>query len=145
MEHENPFYQVGKLFTYKLSCELFQFSQEDIDTDYSALIMLKTQDKNLLLTWFLKCWNFTIGETVTTGQILLPCLTGLQAELRVLMFWHTSGCFDHWWNKWCKGTFASNTDTGVPQPQLIHMISLMKCKLKVTRSSTLPIPIPSRR
>lgn len=28
-EHENPFYQTGKLFTYKLTCELYSFSQGD--------------------------------------------------------------------------------------------------------------------
>jgi hypothetical protein len=28
----NPFYQLGKLFTYKLECELFQYSHERITT-----------------------------------------------------------------------------------------------------------------
>ena len=32
VEHENPFYQRGKLFTYKLSCELFEYSQEKFTT-----------------------------------------------------------------------------------------------------------------
>jgi len=35
VEHENPFYQLNKLYTYKLSCELFQYSQEDIDTGWT--------------------------------------------------------------------------------------------------------------
>ena len=26
VEHEDPFYQFGKLYTYKLTCELFQYS-----------------------------------------------------------------------------------------------------------------------
>lgn len=32
VEHENPFYQLGKLYTYKLTCELFTYSNEDFDT-----------------------------------------------------------------------------------------------------------------
>ena len=32
VEHENPFYQLGKLFTYKLSCELFTYNQEEFNT-----------------------------------------------------------------------------------------------------------------
>lgn len=31
--HENPFYQVGKLFVFKLECELFRYSGEDFDTN----------------------------------------------------------------------------------------------------------------
>jgi hypothetical protein len=33
VEHENPFYQSGKLYVYQLSCELFRYSHEDFDTD----------------------------------------------------------------------------------------------------------------
>jgi len=32
VEHENPFYQLGKLFSYQLTCELFQYSEEEFNT-----------------------------------------------------------------------------------------------------------------
>lgn len=32
IEHEQPFYQLGTNYTYKLQCELFQYEGEDIDT-----------------------------------------------------------------------------------------------------------------
>jgi hypothetical protein len=32
VEHENPFYQLGKLYSYQLTCELFQYSEEEFDT-----------------------------------------------------------------------------------------------------------------
>jgi len=32
VEHEQPFYQLGTNYTYKLQCELFQYENEDIDT-----------------------------------------------------------------------------------------------------------------
>ena len=37
VEHENPFYQLGKLYTFKLTCDLFEYSGEDFDTGVSAL------------------------------------------------------------------------------------------------------------
>ena len=37
VEHENPFYQLGKLYTYRLSCELFRYSHEKLDTGWSAI------------------------------------------------------------------------------------------------------------
>jgi hypothetical protein len=32
VEHEQPFYQLGTNYTYKLECELFQYEGEDLDT-----------------------------------------------------------------------------------------------------------------
>lgn len=32
VEATNPFFQVGKLYVYKLQCELYQYSNEEIDT-----------------------------------------------------------------------------------------------------------------
>lgn len=32
VEHENPFYQLGKLYTFKLSCQLYQYSHEEFNT-----------------------------------------------------------------------------------------------------------------
>ena len=32
MKHQDPFYQLGKLYVYKLQIELFQYSSERIDT-----------------------------------------------------------------------------------------------------------------
>ena len=37
VEHENPFYQLGKLFVFKMTCDLFEYSGEDFDTSIEAL------------------------------------------------------------------------------------------------------------
>jgi len=37
VEHENPFYQMNKLFVFKMSCDLFEYSGEDFDTEIPAL------------------------------------------------------------------------------------------------------------
>lgn len=43
VEHENPFYQVGKLFVFKLRCELFEYSGEDFDTGVSNIDLVEDQ------------------------------------------------------------------------------------------------------
>lgn len=37
VEHENPFYQLGKNYVYSLSVELFQFSEENINTQIDEI------------------------------------------------------------------------------------------------------------
>ena len=49
VEHENPFYQLGKLYTFKLSCELFSYSQEEIDTGFSEIDSLEDNRKEFSL------------------------------------------------------------------------------------------------
>lgn len=43
VEHENPFYQVGKLFVFKLQCELFEYSGEDFDTGNLNIDLVEDQ------------------------------------------------------------------------------------------------------
>jgi len=67
VEHENPFYQVGKLYTYELSCELFQYSQEDIETGWDEIDKFEDvqQDSVLSLTLTESIGTFVPGEPVT--------------------------------------------------------------------------------
>jgi hypothetical protein len=69
VEHENPFYQLGKLYTYKLSCELFQYSQEDIETGWSDIDTVESDNQataiNLTLT--ANTGTFLVGEPLTSG------------------------------------------------------------------------------
>jgi hypothetical protein len=37
VEHENPFYQLGNLYTYQLQCEVFTYSNEDFNTGNSVV------------------------------------------------------------------------------------------------------------
>ena len=79
VEHENPFYQVGKLFTYKLRCEVFTYSQEEIDTGISTIDTVEEERKKFAIELDLgtrhsssSYINFFEGETVyqvsgTTG------------------------------------------------------------------------------
>lgn len=50
VEHENPFYQLGKLYTYRLSCEVFDYStQHDFDTDITVIDSVEEDRKEFAL------------------------------------------------------------------------------------------------
>lgn len=69
VEHEAIFYQTGKLQTYDLTCELFEYSNEDLDTGITAIDNIEKenafQTKQTISTLSA---NFTVGETVTGSQ-----------------------------------------------------------------------------
>ena len=44
VEFQDPFYQVGKLYTYRLVCELFEYSSEVIDTGITQLDNIYEQE-----------------------------------------------------------------------------------------------------
>jgi hypothetical protein len=53
VQHQDPFYQLGKLYVYKLQVELFQYSSERIDTGIAAVDnfeTLKTFSTNITRT-----------------------------------------------------------------------------------------------
>ena len=42
VQHQDPFYQLGKLYVYKLQVELFQYASESIDTGIAAVDAFET-------------------------------------------------------------------------------------------------------
>ena len=70
VEHENPFYQVGKLFVFKLQCELFEYSGEDFDTGSYADLIELDQAYSLGLT--MSSTNaYSIGENITKNGVVV--------------------------------------------------------------------------
>ncbi len=47
VEHENPFYQVGKLYSYQLQCEVFTYSNEDFNTGATIIDELESNREGL--------------------------------------------------------------------------------------------------
>ena len=68
VEHETPFYQTGALPTFDLTCELFTYSDEKIDTGVEEVDVIE-QKQSLVRTFELESVSgtFTEGETVTGG------------------------------------------------------------------------------
>ena len=65
VEHEQPFYQLSNLATYKLRCELFEYNDEDFDTGTDIIDGIeRAYAYEYLLTLDSAGGGFTIGETV---------------------------------------------------------------------------------
>lgn len=70
VEHEQPFYQLGKTYTYKLSCELFRYQNEVIDTGNDVI------DGNIINDGFIQTYTMvgsgsfaTANATVVNGGV----------------------------------------------------------------------------
>ena len=68
VDHETPFYQAGALPTFDLTCELFTYSDEKLDTDIDEIDVIE-QKQSFVRTFELSSVSgtFTEGETVTGG------------------------------------------------------------------------------
>lgn len=51
VEGTDPFFQVGKLYVYKLQCEIYQFSHEEISTGVQEIDNNYASVDNSILTW----------------------------------------------------------------------------------------------
>ena len=74
VEHENPFYQLGKNYVYELKCELFEYEDEVIDTQVDEISDVVEQTgyiKNLTL----------IGAGVTVASVTAGIATGYVRQI----------------------------------------------------------------
>ena len=66
VEHENPFYQLGKLNVFKLQCETFEYSHEAFDTGIAELDGVEDSFAyQVSMTLGSGSGDFVHGETVT--------------------------------------------------------------------------------
>ena len=78
VEHEQPFYQLGKIHVWGLKCELFEFSDEQFDTGVTAIDQIE-QDFSVSITV-----NFATGGTgdFTVGEIVAGGTSNITAEVK---------------------------------------------------------------
>ena len=66
VEHENPFYQLGKLNVFKLQCETFEYSHEEIDVGIAELDNIEDKfSYQVSMVLGAGSGDFQIGEVVT--------------------------------------------------------------------------------
>ena len=65
VEHEDPFYQLGSTYVYKLKCELFEYEDEVIDTSIEV-IDTQVEDVGYITTLQL----IGIGRTATANAVI---------------------------------------------------------------------------
>ena len=69
VEAEKPFYQLGKGYVWECQCELFEYSDEEIDTGITDLDNIETAFANAITVGLVAggSGTFAAGETVTGG------------------------------------------------------------------------------
>ena len=99
VEHENPFYQLGKLYTYRLSCEVFTYSGEEIDTGFTDVDKVESDRKKFAIELGLGTQisgvtetNYFEGETVyqVLGESGSSALLGNATGTAVVTDWDSS-------------------------------------------------------
>tara|TARA_R110002074_G_scaffold140476_4_gene286609 strand:- start:3082 stop:4011 length:930 start_codon:yes stop_codon:yes gene_type:complete len=99
VEHENPFYQLGKLYTYRLSCEVFTYSGEEIDTGFTDVDKIESDRKKFAIELGLGTrisgvteTNYFEGETVyqVSGITGSSALLGSASGTAVVTDWDGS-------------------------------------------------------
>ena len=70
VEHEQPFYQLSNLSVYKMRCQLFEYTGEDMDTGVDALDSLEIKYAyRYILSLTDKTGDpFKVGETITSAS-----------------------------------------------------------------------------
>jgi hypothetical protein len=78
VEHDNPFYPLGQRYSFKLYCEAFKYTHEEIDTgesDMDAVVSAVAKyQKRLTITSSAEA--FTVGEEVYAGSVSAPHALG---------------------------------------------------------------------
>jgi len=77
VEHESPFYQLSNLPTYKMRCQLFEYSGEDLDTGIADVNSIQSDfGYRVSLTMDSAGAGYTVGENVTQTFTSGTILTG---------------------------------------------------------------------
>ena len=74
VEHDNPFYPLGQRYSFKLYCEAFKYTQEEMDTGESDMdavaAVVATYKKRLTLGS--GSGTYTVGEEIYAGLLANP-------------------------------------------------------------------------
>lgn len=124
VEHEQPFYQINNLPTFKLRCELFEYSGEDFDTNIGEVDDLEYEEGyNQILsfdsagTGTLIVGN-TLTQTLSSGVIVSGDVTYWNDSDLIAQITHV-GATDGNFHLFTLGT-ASFTDSA----SIVHNISI---------------------
>ena len=100
VEHEQPFYQAGKNYSFDITCELFQYSEEQLDTGIAAIDDIE-REQSASIDFVMTAGGsgtFAIGEAIYQGDNLASAtaegiVVSWNATTRTLRANDTSGIF----------------------------------------------------
>ena len=96
VEAEKPFYQLGKGYVWECQCELFEYSDEDLDTGIAEIDAIETAFANAITVNFATggSGDFTVGEIVAGGTSNVTAeVKAWDSTTRQLQVFNRSGVF----------------------------------------------------
>ena len=96
VEAEKPFYQLGKGYVWEVQCELFEYSDEDIDTGIAEIDAVEVAFANAITVNFATggTGDFTVGEIVAGGSSNVTAeVKAWDSSNRQLQVFNRSGIF----------------------------------------------------
>ena len=96
LEVERPFYQLGRNYVWECQCELFEYSDEEINTGITELDAIETAFANAITVGLVAggTGTFTVGETITGGTSNVTAeVKSFDAATRTLIVINRSGTF----------------------------------------------------
>jgi len=86
VEHENPFYQVGKLFVFKMQCELFEYSGEDFDTGIESIDIVEDEQAYTIQMNMATggSGDYTLNENLTLSGAVVGEVVAWRGDDRLL-------------------------------------------------------------
>jgi len=96
VEAEKPFYQLGKGYVWECQCELFEYSDEDLDTGIAEIDAIETAFANAITVNFATggSGDFTVGEIVAGGTSNVTAeVKAWDSSTRQLQVFNRSGIF----------------------------------------------------
>ena len=88
VEDQNPFFQLGKLFVFKMRCSLFEYSGEDFDTGTDADLV--EQDRAYTITMTMSdgegdSGNYVANENITLNSVVVGEVVNFRGSNRELI------------------------------------------------------------
>ena len=126
VETETPFYQLEQLPTFRMTCELFEYSDEDFDTNIASIDVVEAEGAfQYKLTMDSAGGGYTIGETVIQsggtydmkGEVTFWSDSG--NELRLAHVGATDGNFHEFTTS---DLVVGQTSSGAATPTLVEQL-----------------------
>lgn len=70
VDFQNPFYQANQIYVYRLTCELFEYSSEDIDTGIAEIDAIETKYSQDMLEYQFKLEDGSLFLKEDSGSLI---------------------------------------------------------------------------
>ena len=124
VETETPFYQLSNLPTFRMTCELFEYNDEDFDTDIPTIDGIEEEAAfQYAITLDSASSGYTVGETIIqafTGYDMKGEVTDWSDSDRILQVAHVGATDGKFHTFTTTAQLSGQTSLAVATPTLVQ-------------------------